>query len=386
MVTFNLSAGSDIRLIPSGSILGEIESAQGSPHNSVLNIFSGPQSIVAPPSNTVAFTYYHPGENLTNLFPDLQLVPGDSEQYLGIVSSDENINEYNDGCLELEGVGGKPGVAYCKNYECLDSINQLLAQKLKIIGKNRSESLQEALLAEISDLNAQHSEAFHHLYQTALKEGDWATAESLLIEEGSFSSMRKVVGLKLRLGAFDEAEAYIQALPTETDDQSTVADLLALEVAYRSNPIDYTLSDGDETFLQVLAEDTLSATYTYSRALLGAIADTQFHLPIAPDFEVEGMVQQDQGGAVPQHQKSRPENMVIMPNPAQGQVTVSLPIDVTPEWQLELWNASGVVVRSLEIGSNQHDFNLQGLPAGFYVVKATNKAEPLELQQRLIVR
>jgi hypothetical protein len=75
-----------------------------------------------------------------------------------------------------------------------------------------------------------------------------------------------------------------------------------------------------------------------------------------------------------------------MPNPAQGQVTVSLPIDVTPEWQLELWNVSGIAVRSLEISSNQHNFNLKGLPAGFYVVKAINKVEQVELQQRLIVR
>ncbi|MEQ8703155.1 MAG: hypothetical protein RIC19_04515 [Phaeodactylibacter sp.] len=104
---------------------------------------------------------------------------------------------------------------------------------------------------------------------------------------------------------YEAADAHVQALPTETDGQSIVADLLELEVAYRSNPIDYTLSDGDEAFLQLLAEDTLSATYTYSRALLGTIAGAQFHLPIAPDFEVEGMVQQDQGGAVPQQSKAR---------------------------------------------------------------------------------
>jgi hypothetical protein len=78
--------------------------------------------------------------------------------------------------------------------------------------------------------------------------------------------------------------------------------------------------------------------------------------------------------------------MVLSPNPAKGQVTITLPVDPTPEWRLEIWSSSGISVRSLEIGSNQHDFNLKSLPAGFYVVKAINKVEPLQLQQRLIVR
>ncbi|MEQ8702757.1 MAG: T9SS type A sorting domain-containing protein [Phaeodactylibacter sp.] len=185
---------------------------------------------------------------------------------------------------------------------------------------------------------------------------------------------------------YEAADAYVQALPTETDDQSTIADLLALEVAYRSNPVDYTLSDGDEAFLQLLAEDTLSATYTYSRALLSTMTGAQFHLPIAPDDTVEGLMQQNQGTAVSQQSKTRAVEMVLFPNPAEGQVTVTLPAEAAPEWRLEVWNASGVAVQSFEIGSNQHELKLENLPAGFYVVKAINKVEPLQLQQRLIVR
>ena len=185
---------------------------------------------------------------------------------------------------------------------------------------------------------------------------------------------------------YEAAQAYVQALPVETDGQSTVADLLALEVDYRSNTVDYIISDGDEAFLQLLAEDTLSSTYTYSRALLGTIAGAQFHLPIAPDFEVEGMVQQDQGGAVPQQSKARTVEMVLFPNPTDDHVTVTLPTDAAPEWRLEVWGSSGICVRSSEIGSNQHDFNLENLPAGFYVVKAINKVEPLQFQQSLIIQ
>jgi PKD repeat protein len=467
--TFNIPAGQDMRLTDSGIILGEIDAGQGSATNPLLNLFSGTQHIIAPPAETNSFFYFHPGTNLTTAFPTLTFVPDNTGQNFTNVSITLNMDEYEDGCLDLEGVGDRPREEECKTEECLDSLNNLLGNKRSLIDGGDTESLQnslaqapneqstfdvlsnaapylsdevllavlssgmelpnqeailfqnapvstlvlntaqgtisddtyqalidirasegysamEALLAEISDLSNQYFAAFHYLYQTAFKEGDWAMAENLLLEDGSFSSTRKLIGLKLRTGAFSEAQAYLTALLVETDDQSIVADLLELEVAYRSNPIDYTLSDGDEAFLQLLAEDTLSATYTYSRALLGAISGVEFHLPIAPDATVEGLAQQDQGAAVPQHQKSRPENMVIMPNPAQGQVTVSLPIDVTPEWQLELWNVSGIAVRSLEISSNQHNFNLKGLPAGFYVVKAINKVEQVELQQRLIVR
>lgn len=350
----------------SGSILGEIEAAQGSPTDPVLNLFSGTQHIIVPAPETNSFTYYHPGANLTTAFPMLTFVPDNTGQNFTNVDVTKTFDEYDDGCLELEGVGDRPREEECKTEECLDSLNNLLGNKRSLIDGGDTESLQnalsqapneqttidalssaapylsdgvllamlssdmelpnqeaillqnapvsasvlstaqsivsddnyqalvdiretegysamEVLFAEISDLNTQYSVAFHHLYKTAFKEGDWAMAENLLLEEGSFSSIRKLIGLKMRTGAFYEAEAYIQALPTETDGQSIIADLLALEVAYRSNPADYSLSDGDETYLQLLAEDTLSATYTYSRALLGTLTGAQFHLPIAPD-------------------------------------------------------------------------------------------------------
>ena len=467
--TFDVAAGQDMRLSDSGTILGEIESAQGSPTDPVLNLFSGTQHIIAPATETIAFTYYHPGTNLTTVFPTLIFVPDNTGQNFTNVGISLPFTQYDDGCLELEGVGDRPREEECKTEECLDSLNNLLGNKRSLIDGGDTESLQnslaqapneqstldavsnaapylsdevllavlssgmelsnqeaillqnapvsplvlntaqgtisddtyqalidirasegysamEALLAEISDLESQRSAAFNYLYSTAFVEGDWVAAENLLLEEGSFSSIRKLIGLKLRTGAFSDAQAYLQALPVETDDQSIVADLLELEVAYRSNPIDYTLSDGDEAFLQLLAEDTLSATYTYSRALLSTMTGAQFHLPIAPDDQVDGLIQQNQGAAVSQQSKIRATKMLLSPNPAKGQVTVTLPVDATPEWRLEIWSSSGISVRSLEIGSNQYDFNLKSLPAGFYVVKAINKVEPLQLQQRLIIR
>ena len=467
--TFNVTVGQDMRLSNSGTMLGEIDNAQGSPTDPVLNLFSGTQHIIAPASATNSFTYYHPGTNLTTAFPTLTFVPDNTGQNFTNVDVPIPFSQYDDGCLELEGVGDRPREKECQTKECLDSLRNLLGNKRSLIDGGDTEGLKNALsqapgeqstfealsdaapylsdevlsallssemelsgqeaillqnapvsafvlnnaqslvsddtyqaladirasegysameilLAEISDLNTQYSAAFHHLYKTAFKEGDWATAENLLLEEGSFSSIRKLIGLKIRTGDFTEAQAYLQAMPVETDDQSVIADLLALEVAYRSSPADYSLSDSDEAYLQLLAEDTLSANYTFSRALLSTMTGTQFHLPIAPDGAVEGLMQQNQGAAVPQQSKARAVEMVLFPNPAEGQVTVTLPAEAAPEWRLEVWNASGVAVRSFEIGSNEHNFKLENLPAGFYVVKAINKAEPLELQQRLIVR
>ncbi len=470
--TFNTPAGQDMRMTDSGVNLGEIEPQQGSYSDPVLNLFSGTQHIIAPVAETIAFTYYHPGTNLTTAFPALTFVPDNTGQNFTNVSVTLNLtgeNAYDDGCLELEGVGDRPREEECKTEECLDSLSNLLGNKRSLIDGGDTESLQntlalapneqstfdalsnaapylsdevllavlssgmelsnqeaillqnapvsslvlntaqgtigddtyqalidirasevysamEILLAEISDLSNQYSAAFHYLYQTAFKDGDWTTVENLLLEDGSFSSIRKLIGLKLRTGAFSEAQAYLQTLPIETADQSIVADLLELEVDYRSNTVDYILSDGDEAYLQLLAEDTLSSTYTYSRALLGRLTGAQFHLPIAADDTVEGLIQQNQGAAVPQQSKAQAAEMLLFPNPAGGQVTVTLPAEAAPEWRLEVWNASGVAVRSFEIGSNEHDFKLENLPAGFYVVKAINKVEPLQLQQRLIVR
>lgn len=467
--TFNIPAGQDMRLTDSGIIPGEIEAAQGSPTDPVLNLFSGTQHIIAPASETNSFTYYHPGTNLTTAFPTLTFVPDNTGQNFTNVAVTRNFNEYDDGCLELEGVGDRPRKEECKTEECLDSLNNLLGNKRSLIDGGDTESLQNALsqapneqstfdalsnaapylsdevllavlssgmelsnqeaillqnapvsssvlsaaqdivsddtyqalldirasegysameilLAEISDLSNQYSVGFHYLYQTAFVEGDWAAAENLLLEEGSFSSMRKLIGLKMRTGAFDEADAYVQALPTETDGQSIVADLLALEVAYRSNPIDHTLSDEDEAYLQLLAEDTLSATYTYSRALLGRLTGAQFHLPIAPDDTVEGLMQSNQNHLPASQLKESKEQISVIPNPAQDQVSVLLPGEPDANWTIDLFSAHGVGVKTLQVQGSQVEIKLQGLPSGLYFMRASKAGSGESYQQQLIIR
>jgi hypothetical protein len=467
--TFNVAAGQDMRLSDSGTILGEIESAQGSPNEPVLNLFSGTQHIIVPAPETIAFTYYHPGSNLTTAFPTLTFVPDNTGQNFTNVSITKAFEEYLDGCLELEGVGDRPREEECKTEECLDSLNNLLDNKRSLIDGGDTESLQnllaqsaneqttidalssaapylsdevllavlssgmelpnqeaillqnapvsslvlntaqgtisddtyqalidtrasegysamEILLAEISDLSNQYSIAFHYLYQTSFKEGDWTTVENLLLEDGSFSSIRKLIGLKLRTGAFSEAQDYLQALPVETDDQSIVADLLALEVDYRSNTVDYILSDGDEAYLQLLAEDTLSSTYTYSRALLGRLTGAQFHLPVAPDDTVEGLMQSNQNHLPASQLKKREEQISIIPNPAQSQISVLLPGAPDANWTIDLFSAQGVGLRTLQVQGSQVEIKLQSLPSGLYFMRASQAGSGESYQQQLIIR
>ncbi len=467
--TFDVAAGQDMRLSDSGTILGEIESAQGSPNEPVLNLFSGNQHIIVPAPETIAFTYYHPGSNLTTAFPTLTFVPDNTGQNFTNVSITKAFDEYLDGCLELEGVGDRPREEECKTEECLDSLNNLLGNKRSLIDAGDTESLQnslaqapneqttfdavsnaapylsdevllavlssgmelsnqeaillqnapvstlvlktaqgtisddayqalidirasegysamEALLAEISDLESQRSAAFNYLYSTAFVEGDWVAAENLLLEEGSFSSIRKLIGLKLRTGAFSDAQAYLQALPVETDDQSIVADLLALEVDYRSNTVDYIISDGDEAFLQLLAEDTLSSTYTYSRALLGTLTGAQFHLPIAQDDTVEGLMQSNQNHLPASQLKESKEQISVIPNPAQDQVSVLLPGEPDANWTIDLFSAHGVGVKTLQVQGSQVEIKLQGLPSGLYFMRASKAGSGESYQQQLIIR
>jgi PKD repeat protein len=467
--TFNVAAGQDMRLSDSGTILGEIESAQGSPNEPVLNLFSGTQHIIVPAPETIAFTYYHPGSNLTTAFPTLTFVPDNTGQNFTNVSITKAFEEYLDGCLELEGVGDRPREEECKTEECLDSLNNLLGNKRSLIDGGDAGSLQNALaqapneqstfdalsnaapylsdevllavlssgmelpnqeaillqnapvsslvlntaqgtisddtyqalidirasegysameilLAEISDLSNQYSIAFHYLYQTSFKEGDWTTVENLLLEDGSFSSIRKLIGLKLRTGAFSEAQDYLQALPVETDDQSIVADLLALEVDYRSNTVDYIISDGDEAFLQLLAEDTLSSTYTYSRALLGTLTGAQFHLPIAQDDTVEGLMQSNQNHLPASQLKDSKEQISVIPNPAQDQVSVLLPGEPDANWTIDLFSAHGVGVKTLQVQGSQVEIKLQGLPSGLYFMRASKAGSGQSYQQQLIIR
>ncbi|MCR9053027.1 MAG: right-handed parallel beta-helix repeat-containing protein, partial [bacterium] len=467
--TFNIPSGQDMLLANSGATLGEINGAQGGLGDPVLNLFSGTQHIISPAPQTNSFTYFHPGSNLTTAFPTLTFIPDNTGQNFVNIGYTLSFADYDDGCLELEGVGDRPREGECKTEECLDSLNNLLADKRSFIdGGDTGElvnallqspavpdtygalsgaapylsnevlltmlsvdmelsqkeaillqnapvsasvlsaaqslitddtyhalldirasegySAMEVLIAEISGLESKKAKAFNHIYSTAFIEGDWATAESLLIEEGSFSSMRKLVGLKLRMGEFDEADAYVQAMTTENDEESTIADLLALEVAYRSNPVDYSLSGGDEAYLQLLSQDTLSSTYTFSRALLRLITGAQFAPPVPPDSPIDGLVQQQPGWAVPQSHKSLEETISILPNPAQDIATAILPVNAEPDWRVELWSSTGAIIQSHDINSNQVDFNLEGLPAGFYVVRAINKVEPLQIQQSLIIQ
>ncbi len=185
---------------------------------------------------------------------------------------------------------------------------------------------------------------------------------------------------------YEAAQAYLQALPVETDDQSIVADLLELEVAYRSNPIDYTLSDGDEAFLQLLAEDTLSATYTYSRALLGRLTGAQFHLPIAQDDTVEGLMQSNQNHLPASQLKESKEQISVIPNPAQDQVSVLLPGEPDANWTIDLFSAHGVGVKTLQVQGSQVEIKLQGLPSGLYFMRASKAGSGQSYQQQLIIR
>ncbi|HKK79880.1 MAG TPA: PKD domain-containing protein, partial [Phaeodactylibacter sp.] len=144
--TFNhetfVASNINVEVRQSGSILGEINPAQGSLADPHLNRFAG--ILRAEFGETSSFNYYHPGDNLLTVYPELR--PNDIGQNFMNIPVDLAIEDYDDGCLDLPSVG--EDVTHeepCTTRACLDAVYQELRQIRQLIDGGDTEGLVAAI-------------------------------------------------------------------------------------------------------------------------------------------------------------------------------------------------------------------------------------------------
>lgn len=158
--TFDIEDSRDVRLLQQiDGTFGSINGAQGQIDNPVFNLFSGDDHITADLFSTQQFFYYPPGPNITSTYPDL--VPRCDLLLTNCSSGNPNhfyndpqqlsLSDYDDGCLDLSGVGDLAPEAPCMSLGCLDTLNTEIANRRALIDDGDTEGL---LYAIATDPNA----------------------------------------------------------------------------------------------------------------------------------------------------------------------------------------------------------------------------------------
>jgi PKD repeat protein len=140
--TFDLEDSRDVRLLQqTDGTFGSINGAQGQIDNPVFNLFSGDDHITADLFSTQQFFYYPPGPNITSTYPDL--VPrcdllltncsGGAPNNFYNDFQQESLSDYDDGCLDLPGVGDLAPEAPCMSLGCLDTLNTEISTRRALI-------------------------------------------------------------------------------------------------------------------------------------------------------------------------------------------------------------------------------------------------------------
>ncbi|NUQ26880.1 MAG: hypothetical protein HUU34_23295, partial [Saprospiraceae bacterium] len=132
---------------------GSINSSQGLENSPAFNLFSGDENIISDLFSTQYFIYYAPGANVTTMYP--YLIPrcdvgltnctgGAPNNFFNSIQS-LSLEAYNDGCLDLPGVGDLASEAPCMSLGCLDTLNTEIASRRALIDDGDPEGLLYAI-------------------------------------------------------------------------------------------------------------------------------------------------------------------------------------------------------------------------------------------------
>ncbi|NBC10086.1 MAG: PKD domain-containing protein [Bacteroidetes bacterium] len=203
---FDLPNSEDVIIRRSGSINGQINPAQGSQSQPHLNLFSGTENIIAPAAEAQSFRYFHPGDNLLVTYPELE--PDNTGQNFVNIPIDLPLDEIEDGCLNLPGVGPlQEEDEPCNTRACLDTAYQKLREIASLIDGGDTEGLINAL---------QNAPAATATYQDLLAASPYLSDEVLqaLLDSGIAAAKRDTLLLQaapLSKEAMDAAHPIVSA-------------------------------------------------------------------------------------------------------------------------------------------------------------------------------
>ncbi len=357
----------EVRLTGNASQKGEIGPQQGNPSEAAGNCFENPvNAIVAPSSSSVPFTYYVYNLNNNPVFcekPTGNLSDGGTNNY----KLDNSDSETDD----------------CSSPESPREVTEndlFLARDTTAVKK----------AAWLSDLqNAQKKSAYlaaakeqDFLLRTLVSEAfdtdDLDGAETLLLGENTNTHRRGVVGLRTMRGNIAGAQALLDSMPIENQDDLWFRQIMAVNFAIEQSSVPYELTAAEEDSLMLIANTPHSIMRGYACALLSLC---------------KGYTCEDMLDSLEIEERNRPilsaaakEQVMVYPNPTAGSFTVECPALQGEMLTLDLLTVSGSRVKSLRfVNTGKFLLEYPELQEGIYLLRLYNSNQLLHTAKVVVL-
>ncbi len=323
----------EVRQQPSSFLPGSIRSNIGSSLNPAENCFTfGLMEHIKTIPTTTTFRYYT--STLNPCFdPSGSLTDGGTNNYYESYTGGIGLSRC--GRPIKEGEGHEAMIAYFENV-------------------TDPETEEESLLREY--MNNELLYAVEELYA----ENNLALARQLLEAEGSINSLRTVYGIYFKKGLYDKAEAYLNTLPSTSEDDNyfTATQIINLNLHRFGKE---SVNQEDSLTLENIVESMYPSS-AYAQGILALVYGRNF----APRDYSDGE----------EYRKVNPEKTLTKsfhPNPTKDVSTLKFVSDVEYLTKFEVSSISGKIVRTIEFrvkkGENELNVDLSKVSSGVYFVR-----------------
>lgn len=344
---------------------------QGNVNAARWNYFTnGSNNRIVTFGNTQPFYYYYPqSSNNPRTFPRCSL---NDNANCNTVNNFYSIPTDNGlaGCLGF--FGENPPEISLQN---LDAVRQEIAQLEYLIGQNPP-NLQE-LESDLIEKQTEKAFIVNRLTKAWLAAGNFIDAEQLCEDEGE---IRKLIGLKLRQGKWNDAENLLLYMPEEDRSdlyfkQTGLINLARLKTA----PTTYVLSSNELATLNTIRQSLTDAA-PYAGALLNLLTGSVMTPNIPDPVQYREMADEPVATAA--------NGFAVVPNPASGEVTLLVPADLAGENVFaRITHLTGLTVATINLeGQQQVEYSLAGLPAGIYLVALMREGRALHSTKLVVQR
>lgn len=229
----------------------------------------------------------------------------------------------------------------------------------------------KTMLSDAQQALRQKNIILQSLLADALDAQNYATAATLLAEEGTPEAQQWLLNVKLLAKDFTGAQLVWNALPSTTQDEQWFRDIMQVNLQRLQNMGTYALSPAQETTLYTIA-DSDSPYRSYARALLALLKDERFPLD-----EPETPLSESPQAPQPAFEQVQEAIFSVAPNPAGEAVEIRYPISQQYGFQKQLWLfhlSGGVPVKQINLDdSGLYQLRTHELTAGIYLLRIKDK-------------
>jgi|GEM_PF-844998 len=333
---------------------GAIMAMQGNPFVPAGNCFSDPgvEVDIQTWGITDYFTYYfESGEPSANCDPE----PLNLGNY-GKVGNGDGIF-----IVDCAKFGGLPSGEQDPKSEDLDVKRLQLQALIPSILTNANAQVQ------YYQVLAEKEAILKHLVSGALKEKDFATAETLLAGEGGKAAQWAIFGLRMDRQDYIGAAQLLGQMPVVDVIDAQFRDIQLINLQRLQNPMGFELSATQEAYLNSVA-DGYSPIRGYARGILGLLKD-RVYFPDEYDIAEERNRQIEHFAT---------ETLKVYPVPASDQLVVVWPtLPERADAQLQVFDLLGRSYLNASLGTKEttRTLHVANLPEGVYFLIVSDKGK-----------